>query len=170
MASLYNDRMAFIHVPKTGGTWVTNALRAAGVEFTEVTGQRGHATWADMPPDRFRFGFVREWRAWHMSYWVHKKRWEDYPEPINAFDAAVRDSDDFESFMRLVDAEQPRFLDNLYQSFLGPAGAIEFVGSYENLADELERALGLAGVEYDREALRAQPRANESALVTIPLL
>jgi hypothetical protein len=170
LASLYNDKMAFIHVPKTGGTWVTNALRAAGVEFTEARSQRGHATWTELPSDRFRFGFVREPRTWHMSYWVHKKRWEDYPEPLNAFDAAVQDSEDFESFMRVVAVEQPDFLDQLYESFLGPAGAIEFVGRYENLVDELEQALGLAGVEYDRDALRAEPRANQSALVTVPLV
>ena len=36
MTTLANDRMVFIHIPKTGGTWGTWAMQSAGVEFEKI--------------------------------------------------------------------------------------------------------------------------------------
>ena len=150
MASLYNDRLAFIHVPKTGGMWAATALKATIPDLREPTSggdRRGHFVWNELP-ETFRFGFVREPATWYRSHWAHKKTHEDYPDTPDRFDELVRESSDFPGFVRTVTDEVPGYLSMLYEIFLGPPGAIEFIGRYENLVDDLIGALGQA---YDRE-------------------
>jgi hypothetical protein len=159
MASLYNDRFAFIHVPKTGGTWATTALRASVPDLREPSSEgdrRGHFLWNELPQGVFRFGFVRDPASWYRSHWTHKKTHEDYAEVPDAFDQVVRASVDFPSFVRTVTTEVPGFLSGLYELFLGPPGAIEYIGRYENLVDDLIEALGRASdlTEADYEKIR----------------
>jgi hypothetical protein len=134
-------------VPKTGGTWATTALRASVPDLREPSGEgdrRGHFLWNELPQGIFRFGFVRDPATWYRSHWTHKKTHEDYAEVPDAFDEVVRASVDFPSFVRTVTTEVPGFLSNLYELFLGPPGAIEYIGRYENLVDDLIEALGRA--------------------------
>jgi hypothetical protein len=147
MASLFNEHLAFIHVPKTGGTWATAALRATFEDLQEPTisgDRRGHFTWNELPSGPFRFGFVRDPATWYRSHWTHRKTHGDYPEAPDVLDRSVRDSADFASFVRAFTAESPGYLSWLFETFLGPPGAIEFIGRYESLADDLVHALSEA--------------------------
>jgi hypothetical protein len=97
------DRMGFLdlgplHIPKTGGTWVTLALQVAGVPCEIVwtrlgPGSRGHATLAETRAysDRFSFAFVRHPLDLYRSRWAAN---ENDGWPMNRFLHGAR-SDDF---------------------------------------------------------------------------
>jgi hypothetical protein len=61
MASLITPRMRFLHVPRTGGSWATHAMFAAGVIAQRPDDVPFHAGFADSRryADRFTFAFVR---------------------------------------------------------------------------------------------------------------
>jgi hypothetical protein len=97
MALLLRNQAVFLHIPKTGGTWVRNVLK----QFDLVEGNLGHghspydrAFWHEklhhdlkvarymfrrairsrrmqprMDPQAFKFCFVREPLSWYESYW-----------------------------------------------------------------------------------------------------
>ena len=71
MATCGNDRFLFIHVPKTGGMWVTEALQEAGVEVEEEIGATPeHPLLSELERrGRFTFAFVREPLSWYASIW-----------------------------------------------------------------------------------------------------
>src|SRR5688572_18641165 len=108
MASVFNDRIAFIHVPKTGGTWAAQALRATFDDLQEPDDpdRRGHFRWSELP-GHFRFGFVRDPATWYRSNWAHKKRHRDWADPPHRLDEIVRDTKDFPDYVRTVTAELP---------------------------------------------------------------
>lgn len=159
--SALHEKFGFIHVPKTGGTWAVQAMDQAGIKVIVMgEGADRHVPY-DKVPGPFRFGFARDPATWYRSYWVHKKRREDYPAVPDRFDQAVRASTDFPSFVEAVTSYVPHYVSDLYEYFLGPPGAIEYVGRQENLVEDLVAALKLAGVEFDPDALRAVPPVNE---------
>ncbi len=150
MTALFNDRFAFVHVPKTGGTWVAVALKATISDLQEPVDpkRRGHFTW-DQLPNHFRFGFVRDPVTWYASHWRHRKTHEDWNG--SQVDEAIRKTRDFAGFVRTVTSEHPGFLSAMYEAFLGPPGAVQFIGRYENLVDDLVTAVVLSGEAYDLE-------------------
>ena len=154
-------QFGFIHVPKTGGTWAVEAMRRVGIEVTVLgEGRDRHVPYGDVT-GAFRFGFVREPATWYRSNWVHKKRRGDYPEVMYPADEILRASKDFAGYVEVVTAEVPGYLSQQYEWFLGPPGAIEYIGRQENLVEDLITALELAGVDFDPAALRAVPPVNE---------
>jgi hypothetical protein len=179
MPTLLTPRMLFLHVPKTGGTWVAAALQAGGVEYERLwtrlgPGSRGHATLeqARAHADRFTFAFVRHPLDILRSRWAGSMR-DGWPESRLLHDAR---SDDFATFVDRVVELHPGFVGARFEEFTGPPEApISFVGRYESLVDDLVRALDLAGEDYDLAALRGQPPANDSdyaadaALYDLPL-
>jgi hypothetical protein len=168
MASLYNDRMVFIHVPKTGGTWLMKALEDSGVKY-EVVHQGGaisHVYWNEMPPRPFRFGFVRYPPTWYRSYWrfVHNAPHE---AADNDLDQMVLGAKSFRDFVETAYVNFRGFLSVMYEDFLGPPGAIEFIGRYENLQNDVIEALQLAGesdgwAPQNYDAIRNLPPLNVS--------
>lgn len=164
VTTLITPRTLFLHVPKTGGTWVTAALQAAGVPcemlWTRLgPGSRGHATLdeARAHAHRFTFAFVRHPLDMYRSRWAASVQ-AGWPENRLLHDAR---SDDFPTFVQNVIDRHPGFVGRRYAQFTGPpASPIAFVGRYESLADDLTRALAQAGETYDEDALRAHPPAN----------
>jgi hypothetical protein len=145
VASFYTDKLAYIHVPKTGGTWLMQALEAVGIMYKVVAeGAASHVHWNAMPSRPFRFGFVRYPPTWYLSYWSYV-RTTDQPVSDNSLDRAVLDHPEFPAFVEFACEYLPGFLSQMYDVYLGPPGAIEFVGRYENLTDDLIHALRLAG-------------------------
>lgn len=164
MSTLTNDRIAFIHVPKTGGIWANVAMQRAGIELharadDESDFHRGHFTWEEVPESLFRFGFVRHPVGWYRSYWSHRNSHQDWGDEV--LDNLARAP--FPEFLEAVAAEAPGYLSRLYEIFLGRPGDIEFVGRYENLQDDLVRALQQAGQPFDAEAIGSTPPTNVSA-------
>jgi hypothetical protein len=97
MTCLLKNNAVFLHVPKTGGTWVWAVLNALGLVKARLGHEHAdlvHAAWHDrfasdakvlrqllrkfagsarapvtMPFDSFKFCFVREPLKWYESYW-----------------------------------------------------------------------------------------------------
>lgn len=96
MTSLLRNGAVFLHIPKTGGSWVTKVLKHLDLVKTHVGHEHGtfdRIFWRDrfqrdgkifrqilrravglsttpvIPSDCFRFCFVREPLAWYESFW-----------------------------------------------------------------------------------------------------
>src|ERR1700722_8386556 len=157
MPTFLTKRMIFVHMPKTGGSWMTQAVRSAGVPTwaPDPLGDRsysehGHADLRDVGVnDRFSVAFVRHPLDWWRSYWGHRMRagWD----PANGLDDTVA-SDDFNDFndfaLKVVD-RSPGSFDQLVQRFVGlPSPSVDFVGRFEYLIDDACEALRLAGEPF----------------------
>jgi hypothetical protein len=158
----------FLHVPKTGGSWVKQAIRAAGIPAREhsIDGNT-HLGIADCPePGKFRFAFVRNPLGLYRSYWQFKMTvgWD----AANMLDQRCR-ADDFVGFVMAVVRDFPGIYARSLRDYVGPAHApIEFIGRYEDLVEDLVRALTLAGEQFDAEAIRQLPPSNVSNKVKAP--
>src|SRR5438876_9097192 len=64
----------FLHVPKTGGTWVKAAVTNARLDFEDyIVDGDPHGDLSNCPfRDRFIFAFVREPLSRYRSYWRFK--------------------------------------------------------------------------------------------------
>ncbi len=162
----------FLHIPKTGGTWVEEALKACGIatEYAPALDTvswrhplRGHLTQSF----RFAFTFVRHPLSWYESWWKFQARvWTRYePEvwhPQRVLERCA--ADDFSTFVRLCLEHEPAYVSRLYEWYIGPPGLefVDLICRYENLADDLVRVLRLLGYDFDEAALRGQAPANVS--------
>lgn len=152
----------FLHVPKTGGTWVREACRAAGASFSEYLVDNDlHGDLSYCPcPERFKFAFVRHPCDLYSSYWRFKmvEGWD----PLNPFDMDCH-ADTFEGFVRKVLSVYPGWCSRMFEDYVGrPASEIQFIGRFERLADDLVLALCEAGESFDEAPLRALPARNVS--------
>ncbi len=155
----------FLHVPKTGGTWVKAAVSNAGIEFEEylVDGDiHGDLSYCPFR-DRFIFAFVREPLSVYQAYWRFKTMvgW-DQRNPFDMDCAAPT----FHTFVENVLRLEPAWCSRMFEDYVGRtvADEISFVGRYEALADDLVRALGMIGASFDEPALRATPPVNMSTV------
>ena len=162
----------FLHIPRTGGTWVRAAIHAAGIQTNEVAqslaqkdgmlGSIKHAFLRELD-DRclFTFTFVRHPLAFYQSYWAYKMR--RGPEDFNAFDAHHMHND-FCTFACAVVRDYPGWLSDTYARYAGQDGkGVRFVGKLEQLADDLVAALRLARERFDETMLRSVPPVNEAS-------
>lgn len=152
----------FLHVPKTGGTWVKTAVRNAGVACEEflvdgdVHGDRAYCPF----PSRFIFAFVREPLSLYQSYWRFKTGvgWDER-NPFDAACSAPRFSDFVDNVLRL----EPAWCSRMFEDYVGtPANEIGFIGRFESLADDLVTALERIGEPFDERAIRETPVVNAS--------
>lgn len=159
MPSLLLPRSRFLHVPKTGGNWVSAVLGALFPDarrmpkiHTSLGSARGKR--------RFTFAFVRHPLTWYQSYFSYKERkgWD----PKNDWDQVVR-AGTFEEFMRRAIDETPGYYSKLLRRFVGrPGEEIDFIGKSERLMEDLIRALQAAGESFEPEEVRKVPPVNES--------
>jgi len=158
VATVVGERIAFVHVPKTGGTWAVNAMRMAGIDLRPLDSDRFHGHVPLLDRERFAIGFVREPLSWYESFWRHRQRFQDF-EKANPLDRFSRL--EFPRYLERVCEKMPGFLSEQYEQYVGPPeDPIDFIGRYERLADDLVRALNLAGEEFNEAKLRACRPAN----------
>jgi hypothetical protein len=164
VAAVYSERMRFLHVPKTGGTWAVHAMIAGGIPLWEPEANavtRNHPDLARTPEHAhlFTIAFVRHPLDWYRSFWLHRMR-EGWIYPDHAIDSRAR-SDDFNEFVEQVVENIPGHLGEFYERFVGPPGdEIDFIGRHEHLVDDLVRGLTLAGETFDERMVREHPPRN----------
>lgn len=158
----------FLHVPKTGGSWVTKAIIKAGVSYEDyrVEGDP-HLVLKDCPvPQKFKFAFVRHPLDMYRSYWQFKMSngWDKN----NAFDMTCQ-AEHFHIFLQQVLSHYAGAYGILVSEFCGEGeNEIEFIGRYENLVEDLIKALTLAGENFDEQVIRDFPAYNVSDKVKYP--
>ena len=178
---LFGQNAMFVHIPRTGGTWVRDALYELGFGFRRRT-WRGHRRWPRnhcLVPHfrqygrqpRYLFTFVRHPVAYYASAW----KWLRYSWPRairhnwswHPFMAVARlyvPGRPFGSWVESVLANEPCWYTRLVESYVGPPGGefIDYVGRTEDLQAGLSEVLRLMGVwtpESDR-ILASVPRRH----------
>lgn len=157
----------FFHIPKTGGTWVRQAIKNAGIPTVEIPrnpkmNRSTHATPRVVScGGKFTFAFVRNPWDWYRSLWGYRMKTGWRTEDL--FDSCR--SDDFEEFMWKALQRFPGYLGYRFRDFVGPGlGLLDFVGKQENLAEDLITALKLAGEEFDETKILSTPPQSASDL------
>ena len=150
----------FLHIPKTGGTWVRKALVDAGLSGALVRSrERDEAyngtlrSWHNVPTwdARYherpnRFCFVRHPADWYRSYWAFRMWRKNWEIRENEFDHKCS-SGEFPEFIDKVLQHYPDgYVTWLYAYF---ANHCTFVGKTENLPTDLLTALDLFEGKYD---------------------
>jgi hypothetical protein len=161
-------RSCFLHVPKTGGSWVKKAIRASGIRCNDyVVNGDPHIGVEHCPcPEKFKFAFVRSPVDLYRSYWQYKMTvgW-DKKNPI---DMSCR-SNSFHDFVRNVLHKYPGIYGKSLLQFVGEGKTrIDFIGKYEHLVDDLIAALRQAGEIFDETRIRTLQPVNVSDKTRFP--
>lgn len=162
------ERSYFLHVPKTGGSWVRKCVMASGIECQEyaIDGNSHIGFEACPEPGRFRFAFVRHPVSLYRSYWQYKMttQWD----VRNPLDMDCR-SDNFVEFIQNVLNKYPGAYGRSLVKYVGTRDQeIEFIGRYENLVNDLVHALRLAGERFREETILGFPPYNVSDKLRFP--
>ena len=188
MAILLKNGSIFLHVPKTGGDWVSLALDNAGLAETTcfhkhagyeraLTNDRtkwSNRRWGPLPkpvPDgTFMFCFVRHPLSWLVSYWrymltVGCPLWGRMNSRLSWHPNAVLNElwdADFTRFALNVVDKRPGYVSELYSLYAHPGVAVY---RQEDLPFSLTQAVsdsGTAMTKDMRRAIEGTPRVNES--------
>lgn len=170
---LFKPQALFLHIPKTGGNWIEEALRAACINAEYAKAMSG-VTWRHSLVRHytdsfdFIFTFVRHPLSWYESWWKFQT-WGNWVEfepgvwhPQRILERCA--SNDFSEFIRLCIQHEPAYVSRMYEWYIGPQGSefVNFVGRYEHLADDLVQVLRRLSLVFDEAALRNTPPANVS--------
>lgn len=163
-------KSCFIHIPKTGGSWVKQALIRANIEFDDFCIDNNvHIGIKDCPyPKLPNFVFVRHPVAFYKSYWQLKMTcgWDEN----NLFDMEYK-TNIFHNFVIKVTRDHPGIYGNMIDTLIGDANnEIEFVGRQESLAEDLIIILRKMGEDFDEHFIRTTPLYNVSDDARYPAL
>ncbi len=186
MAILLKSGGLFLHVPKTGGNWVTEVLEAHDLVFAHVAGKHaGPPQLAPLErlletpsryarPNRmpFRFCFVRHPLRWYESWYRMnvERGWPGWDTDDDAWNPSVElnglRASTFHGFIKNVLRQRPGFLARMYRYYTVDA---HFVGHQEQLAGDLFAVMRLLHIEVDVVGLRRRSRVNVSAGANVDL-
>lgn len=183
MALILKNGAVFLHVPKTGGNWVTTVLRDMGMVCAEtphkhadidhfasmpkraggLAGRLLRETRFHMSGQPFVFSFVRNPLSWYESWFSYmsqpSRAWRLYGDELDVDHWHPNSmlnglgSPDFNTFVGNVLRKRPGYVSEMYGWYTLPR--VAFVGRQESLADDLVRALRMMRLDFDEQALRA---------------
>lgn len=154
------NKAIFLHIPKTGGTWVTNYFRETGLDH----GHKELGLEAHIGGDRIRkiigctedlcFCFIRHPLTWYRSYWQCKQ--ELVPDRTGIWLNEIVDLP-FQEFIDSILQTNPGFLTNHFKIF---TERCRFVGKQENLKEDLNNLLKYLRIPYNKDYLFKRPFEN----------
>lgn len=175
-------KVMFYHVPKTGGTWLREALRASCEDVVSHRGedmvpQRGfnlrkeHVTPDGLKTDKPSFAAVRDPLKWYQSFFRYRLgAWDrnfildvkcavDTPKHPDEYEPRH-----FQEFMEKVLKEYPDgFVSEMYQRYVGEdLKKVTHIVRQENLTEDVVKMLKLYKEEFDEEKFRNWGHTNAS--------
>ena len=191
MAVLLKQDAVFLHIPKTGGTWVVEVLAALGLlrckfstkhsdmqrtlhtaryyplRWLETAALRG-PLWQRRVVRAYKFCFVRHPLRWYESYWKFsvQREWQRWGIKRGRQrwhpNGPLNELADAD-FIRFMRKVAKRQPGNVSRMFSWYATSdCDFVGRQETLSDDLIRVLKDIGATFDEDRVRHWPRANET--------
>ena len=160
------DRAIFLHIPKTGGTWVTSYFRETGmshnVEDLEFEAHINGKVIRKLRPNTedLCFCFIRHPLTWYRSYWQMRNFLDPTRNSIGGI-ALLDNLVDlpFHDYIRAL-ADLPRpWLTDFFNDY---TELCRLIGKQENLRHDLDNILNLLKIPYDRNCLYTKPNQNES--------
>lgn len=154
---LPKSRAVFLHIPKTGGTWVREALAYANVNY-EI-GSNGyhadHASCARLGPGP-RFTVVRNPYRWYASFWSFRDAGGWGGDLAVGHPPCVSSS--FEEFIDLVTTHHPSYLSKeLFPRYVQPGTRVLRTRS---VMEDLIQFLREVGEPFDETCIRKTPAVN----------
>lgn len=149
MADTLLSKSLFIHVSRSGGSWVGEVLRQLGLCVAPLP--HFHTTLEFLRScnfyDRnFRFAFVRHPLQWYRSFYRYcltttktpgRMPWKDRFKHDRLTEPSVGVT--FEEFMAFAIKHRPGWVTGLYERQVGvPGDEIEFIGRYETLRGDYD--------------------------------
>lgn len=156
----------FLHIPRTGGTWVRKVLGENGLIVEELrstersqSSENSLHSWHMIPPKIEKgFCFVRHPATWYQSYWCYKWQTNSWNRN-NPFDAQCRD-ENFNDFVEKSLRSYPQgYVALIYEFYTTHA---DFVGLQENLTSDLIAALNWVGEDYKLDKIVSARKENVS--------
>jgi hypothetical protein len=182
MALLLKNGAVFLHIPKTGGNWVSKVLEELNLVEKHIPHKHADIDHFFAPPrggkaiiihaihelfskrtnKPFMFCFVRNPLSWYESwfkYMVQLSRqwrfWGDERDPYNWHPNALLNgsgSSDFNEFVKNVIIKRPGYVSEMYGWYTKPQ--MDFVGKQEHLVDDFIRVLRTMSVDFDEKFVR----------------
>ena len=156
---LQNSQSVFLHIPKTGGSWVWSVIDKLGIS-TRYEG-RQHDNLEDS--EQYRnglsvFAVVRNPVSWFRSYWVHRIR-ESWTGGgiVKQDDLDDCRCHDINGFVRLATDRHPGFLTEFYNRYIDDSVCVL---KTESLRENLENHRIEIGERFDTSILHSSPREN----------
>ena len=156
---LSKSKSMFLHLPKTGGTWVRFALVKVGIAYKDY--ELEHATYEESKhlfPDSPRFTILRNPFDWYASFWAMRQIEDSWGGAwVIGHDCK---SNNFNKFIGFCCLKHPGFLTNVYKEF-----AVEGVTVLrtENLNTDLADYLESVDEKFDRDKLCSIEKVHRGA-------
>ncbi len=198
MAVLLKCGAVFLHIPKTGGSWVLSALQECDLVRFRISHKHADVdrvlNYRRYYPGQYlkrvlRYGpslqrhvreaysfcFVRHPLDWYESYFkfMSSLGWRHFgglgQDPWHP-NAELFDlgADEFNDFMRNIVDRCPGYASALFARYTAPP--TDFVGRQESLVDDLVTVLEALDVRFDEDRLRRHPRTLVSAKPSRPIV
>jgi len=167
---------SFLHIAKTGGLWVEEALFRTQCTTRFISSPQDdtcadrHCTKDSCPDAKFTFAFIRHPLHWYASWWTYSAgrphnwdRWHWHPTyPLQRLRHV-----DFGEFIQRVIDHAPGFLTKMFEQYTGPLEKpnINFIGRTENLKHDFCCVLDAIGHPYDPTVLDNLPPQNAGGSV-----
>lgn len=153
----------FLHIPRTGGTWVEAAIDEIGIPRRRMTrlpswipkkhALLSHYLPADLASMESSFAFVRHPVAYYESVWKWldrspkglrmRKSWTWHPFLPASRQFEECRGGDFNDWVFLMLQKEPMWVTRLVRSYVGPEGGefCSFIGRAESLEDDFLSAI-----------------------------
>ena len=153
--AIYMPNSVYIHVPKTGGTWLTEAITASGIPFKKSAYLHHVPSFKEIH-NRWVFVAVRHPVSWLTSLYHHRKRnnWNwDHPN-AREIDIVCRAYKLEDFIIKVIDHPGivGRYFDLFIRQYEGYQKLV--IGKQENLANDFIAFLKKGGEMFNADAIR----------------
>ena len=145
----------FLHIPKTGGTWITSYFEETNIYYEELGRTHLHCGELKETKDLI-FCFIRHPLTWYLSYW-HCKNQQVVDRGGGYLDEIV--DQPFYDFIENILQTHPGYLTGFYNGY---TYCSHFVGKQEYLRKDLNNLLKYLRIPYNKSYLFEKPKENVS--------